>query len=269
MWHSLFRVLLRSVNLSFTYMKTNAILVSLGLFVFVVQNLKIFFKKNEEAERGGLNAVRRAWTGTAGWGVLATALAWLLVVSWYSMKTVYDNHEFLVSENKALRQQLKAVEAPPPNKTQPVSMTGASGNRATGSKGAGVVGGMIQGPGSIAQLGGSGNTATVNNGPPPLKLTPSLRVVASDREGMVKTEITVVPNLAVSAPFSIALDFDNPINSIGWNIQGVGALLGGGNFRLGTHALTTVGTGIGPQHPLIVTVYSNLPVELVKEPNLE
>jgi hypothetical protein len=122
----------------------------------------------------------------------------------------------------------------------------------------------------IAITGGVVANPTVNNFvPPPLELKASLRTVASDKEGLIQTEITIVPTQAVSAPFGIALEFDNPIESIWFIVKDAGATIGGGPYRLGTHALTTVGTGISPSHPLVITVHSVLPVKLLKSPTIE
>jgi hypothetical protein len=73
----------------------------------------------------------------------------------------------------------------------------------------------------------------------------------------------------VTAPFVIALEFDNPISSIGHTVKNVGAQFSGGHFRVGTHALETVSTSIGPSHPLVVVVFSLLPVKLVAAPGIE
>jgi hypothetical protein len=128
----------------------------------------------------------------------------------------------------------------------------------------------INAPGGIAVGGGTVNQPTVNNfGPPPLELKASLQPVDSDKQGLIKTEITIVPNESVSAPFGLALELDNPIVSIWFVVENAGATVGGGPYRLGTHALVTVGTGISPSHALIITVYSALPVKLVKPPSIE
>jgi hypothetical protein len=73
----------------------------------------------------------------------------------------------------------------------------------------------------------------------------------------------------VTAPFNIVLEFDNPISSIGWTVKNVGAQMGGGPFRIGTHAFDTVETSMSRNHPLVVIVYSVLPVKLVKPPKVE
>jgi hypothetical protein len=85
----------------------------------------------------------------------------------------------------------------------------------------------------------------------------------------MKTEITIVPNQMVTAPFTICLDFDNPITDIGNTVKNASAVMGGGPFRRGIHARDTVGTSIGPSHPLIVVVFSLLPVKLVATPHIE
>jgi hypothetical protein len=102
----------------------------------------------------------------------------------------------------------------------------------------------------------------------PLVLTPTLQVVAPDKEGLIKTEITIVPSAAVPAPFNIVLDFDYPVVDIGWTVKNVGAILGGGPFGVGTRAYDTVGTSISPTHPLVVFVHSRVPVKLVGPPTV-
>ena len=132
------------------------------------------------------------------------------------------------------------------------------------------------GPCSNVQVGGSNNQSSTNCGPPPLVLevtsvetTSSKTSSFSDKPGFLKTEITIVPNQPVTAPFTIALDFDNPITEIGNTVKNVGAQLGGGPYRVGVHARDTVGTSIGPGHPLVVVVFSLVPVKLVGVPRVE
>jgi len=88
------------------------------------------------------------------------------------------------------------------------------------------------------------------------------------KEGFVETEITIVPNQEVTAPFTIALEFDNPISDIAHTVKNVGAQMGGGPFTRGIHARETVSTSIGPSHPLVVVVYSLQPVRLVATPTI-
>ena len=85
----------------------------------------------------------------------------------------------------------------------------------------------------------------------------------------MKTEITIIPNQQVTAPFTIALEFDNPITDIGHTVKNVGAQMGGGPFSRGIHARETVSTSIGPSHPLVVVVFSLLPIKLVAPPRVE
>jgi hypothetical protein len=59
----------------------------------------------------------------------------------------------------------------------------------------------------------------------------------------------ITPDQAVNAPFRISLDFDNPVVGISNMVLGVGVVLGGGPYSVGTHASTTVLTGIGPSNP--------------------
>jgi hypothetical protein len=114
-----------------------------------------------------------------------------------------------------------------------------------------------------------GGSNTVNCGPPPLVLIPSLEVVASDKQGLIKTEITIVPNQPIPAPFTIVLDFDNPISIIGSWVKNVASQAIGGAFTTGIHARDSVSTGISQSHPLLVTVYSALPVKLTDAPHIE
>jgi hypothetical protein len=133
---------------------------------------------------------------------------------------------------------------------------------------------------SCAQSQGQqgGITAGVYNGPPPLELKPSLSIIPSNtgkfqfpvEECPVKTQITVVPNQAVPPPIEIALDFDNPVSQISASVEGANAIMLGGPFRLGIHALTTVvSPGFSATHPLIVEVCSSERLKLVAAPHLE
>jgi hypothetical protein len=132
-------------------------------------------------------------------------------------------------------------------------------------------------PGGICAGGDiNGSPTIINPGPPPLILkvtsmesTSSEASSFSDKPGFIKTEMTIVPNQPVIAPFTIALDFDNPITEIGNTVKNVGVVQGGGPYRVGVHARDTVGTSIGPEHPLVVVVYSLLPVKLVGLPRVE
>ena len=135
---------------------------------------------------------------------------------------------------------------------------------------------ITSGPCSVVQVGGSNNQAVGGNcGPPPLVLdvvsvkSGSEGTDFIERPGFVKTEITIVPNQQVTAPFTIALDFNNPIADIGNTVKNVGAQMGGGPFTRGIHARETVSTSIGPSHPLVVVVFSLLPVNLVGLPRIE
>ncbi|HKW65484.1 MAG TPA: hypothetical protein VJN89_23235 [Candidatus Acidoferrum sp.] len=125
-------------------------------------------------------------------------------------------------------------------------------------------------PGGINIGGNNQGTAIVNNiAAPSLQMTASVESVTSDKEGLLKTVVTVVPNVPVSAPTGVALEFDNPIMSISFSVRGAAGVMGGGPYRLGTHALISIGTGFNPQHPLEITVYSEKPVSLLKDPVLE
>jgi hypothetical protein len=123
-------------------------------------------------------------------------------------------------------------------------------------------------PNGIAIGGGTVINPTVNNGPPPLELVSSYQILKSEKQGLVKTMITVVPNKEVSAPFDLVLDFDAPIVSVGFWIAGAGSVSGGGPSASteGSHAVLPIGTGFGPNHALLLTVYSFSQVKLVKTP---
>jgi hypothetical protein len=77
------------------------------------------------------------------------------------------------------------------------------------------------------------------------------------------------PNQHVNAPFRIYMDFDKPVDDLGCFVPNVGANMGGGAFRRGLHAFVTCGTGFGPETPLIVTVISTEPVNLVGTPKIQ
>jgi hypothetical protein len=124
-------------------------------------------------------------------------------------------------------------------------------------------------------VGGNANVEnSCNTGPPPLVLrVVSVKAGTSvmafmPKEGFIQTDITIVPNQEVTAPFTIELDFDNPISDIAHTVKDVGAQMGGGPFRIGIHARETVSTSIGPSHPLIVAVFSLQPVKLVGDPRI-
>ena len=91
----------------------------------------------------------------------------------------------------------------------------------------------------------------------------------ASKEGFHKTEITIIPNQQVIAPFTITLEFDNPVSEIGHTVKNVAVQMSGGVFRVGLHAREAVLTSIGPSHPLVVVVYSLLVVKLVSTPSIE
>jgi len=126
-------------------------------------------------------------------------------------------------------------------------------------------GSITQGPCSNLQVGGANNIQAANCGPAPLILSPSSSTVLSDKEGLVKTVIRVVPNEAVAAPFNVVLKFDNPVKSVGFWVEGAGTVLGGGpaSVTSGNNPVIPVGTGFNPKHGLLLTVYSDLPVRLI------
>jgi hypothetical protein len=136
-----------------------------------------------------------------------------------------------------------------------------------------------QGPCSINQAGGVGNTATANCGPPPLKLEYSLRTLASNEPGRfifdpskcpVRSQMQFIPNQSVPPPIRIALDFDFPITKIASLVEGVAAAMSGGPFTVGIHAVSVPisSPGIGPHNPLIVEVCSSVVVKMTGEPHL-
>jgi hypothetical protein len=134
------------------------------------------------------------------------------------------------------------------------------------------VGNITQGPCSALQIGGSNNQASGGNcGPLPLKLTPSSTVAPSDRSGFVETIITITPNQDVTAPVDLVLDFDKPVDRVGWWIVGAGSVLGGGpsSITSGKHTVQPIGTSFNQQHPLRVTVYSSQPVQLTAPPSIK
>jgi hypothetical protein len=126
-------------------------------------------------------------------------------------------------------------------------------------------GAITQGPCSNLQVGGANNTQGGNCGPPPLVLTPSMSLLRPDKDGQIKTLITVTPNVDVQAPVNVVLEFDNPVTSIGFWVEGAGSVLGGGpaSVQTGTHPVVPVGTGFNPKHALLLTAYSALPLKLM------
>jgi hypothetical protein len=139
------------------------------------------------------------------------------------------------------------------------------------------VGGIKTGDCSNVQIGGSGNSATTNCGPPPLKLEYSFQTLKNGEQGSfnfpsecrVRSHMRIVPNQSVPPPIRVALDFDHPISQIATTIEDVGAIMGGGPYRVGLHAISSpVSPGIGPHNPLIVEVCSEIDVQLAGEPHL-
>jgi hypothetical protein len=86
---------------------------------------------------------------------------------------------------------------------------------------------------------------------------------------LIETEIKIVPNEQVVAPFTIVLNFDNPVVEIGHTVENVAAQMFGGPFTVGIHARESVLTTISPSHPLIVFVYSRSIVNLQGSPTIE
>ena len=128
------------------------------------------------------------------------------------------------------------------------------------------VGPITQGPGSIAQVGGSGNQATVNNfgspPPPPLQWTISVKDVVPPvrSEFKYQKEITVTPNVSWS-PVSIAINCDAEIDLVDFNTRL------GGAFTHVSAGLTKEDHKVGyvyfdspaitPEVPLLIQVYSS------------
>jgi hypothetical protein len=159
----------------------------------------------------------------------------------------------------------EAPKAPiiPPVKTKVTKKTTQTATASVGTIIQASCGGGIVVGGIASQAGGA------NCGPPPLVMTTSKRVVESDKDGLIKTIITVVPSEPVSAPTAVAIQFDNPITSMDFWVEGAASTSGGGPYRNGTHAMISIGTGFNPKHALLLTVYSVLPVTVVKPPTLE
>jgi hypothetical protein len=258
----------------------------IGIFLgFIVTLLIEGFRSKWNSEV--MKAALRSWppyVGAMG-GVL---IAWMFLFAWSIGATVYRDHISLASENVALKgrvcpalnTQLDAdhgkekptVPTPAKDINQRIKQSG-KGNIA--NPGA-IQGPITQGPCGVVQNGGSNNTAAPNCGPPPLVLdvtsveTNSTKTFSyRDKEGLQETEITIAPNQPVTAPFTIVLEFDNPISQIGHTVKNVGAQMGGGPFTVGKHARESVLTSISPSHPLVVVVFSLLPVKLVAPPSIE
>jgi hypothetical protein len=89
--------------------------------------------------------------------------------------------------------------------------------------------------------------------------------VPSDQEGFIKTIIRVVPNVDVATTGSVVMKFDNPVKSVGFWIEGEASVMGGGrSVPSGTDPVVTIASGFNPKHPLLLTVYSALPVKLLE-----
>jgi hypothetical protein len=148
---------------------------------------------------------------------------------------------------------------------------GGKGNTANPGTNTGPVN---QGNCGVVQLGGSNNTASPNCAPPPVTLSyrilpPAQAINFEPTPGLIKTEIEITPDQAVSAPFQISMDFSNPVVGISNMVKGVNVTELGGDQSVGTHAMTTVHTGIGPSNPLVVVVTSHVPVIVISPPQIK
>jgi hypothetical protein len=115
----------------------------------------------------------------------------------------------------------------------------------------------------------SGNPTVINEAPKP-QFTATVNLVESDRAGYLKTEIKIVPNIAIPPPIEMVLDFDNPVAEIGGVPEGAASIMLGGRFRYGTHTLSTIQSpGISPRFPMLLHAYSLKPLTLIKPPYLE
>jgi hypothetical protein len=133
--------------------------------------------------RGGWNmtsfkSALRSWPPYVA-GVVGFLLSWCLLFSWSVCVTIYKDHQDLVAanhrlkeENRILNPSSSGLPAPnasrgapiaPQNHPKPISVPSKpaeSHQSATGQNGA-AVGSITLGSGSIAQVGGTGNTAVI------------------------------------------------------------------------------------------------------------
>jgi hypothetical protein len=234
-------------------------------------------------DRAALFAAAKSWKSYAG-AALALALAWACLFVYSTLSVAYVDHQTLVAaatNNCATKVKDKPQAPPPvdgrshvkpPPKVETHIIQSGVGNTANPGV---ITAPVTQGDCGVVQNGGSNNNASPVCGPPPLLLTIASVNVGTEgtefteKPGFIKTEITIVPNQQVVAPFIIALEFDNPVTEIGHTVRGVAAQMLGGAFRVGTNARETVLTNLSPSHPLVVVVFSRLPVKLMAVPHIE
>jgi hypothetical protein len=225
-----------------------------------------------------------AWEGPSRWHIAWRSLTILVAAGLYAAIIIPQIKKELAREHPSLiAQKPPSPVAPlvpptetnskPPNekpKTEkPHIVKRTPDQKQSGGKDNVQTGPITQGPCSNLQVGGSQNSATTNCGPPPLEMSASSQTVPTDKEGLVKTIITITPNVPVPAPTSVAVEFDNPVSSMGFWVAGAAGVIGGGPYRNGVHGLISIGTGFSAQHPLLLTVYSEKPVRVIQPPKLE
>lgn len=280
MWiHHLVHLLGRAWHSSVNSLGNTTLTVVFAAAVFLaIQILKTIRKRGNVREFW-----RTHWRENIRDGTIVTACAWFILFSYNVGETIYQDHLDLVAANAVLLTKNKQLTTPVTSTSSGneqdslAKKTARKNNSAQNQTGKdnSQTGPIKQGDCGVVQNGGNNNTASPNCGPPPLVLTVASVIsglagtVFTAKPGFVKTEITIIPNQQVTAPFTIVLDFDNPISEIGNTVKNVGAQMGGGPFTVGTHARDSVGTSIGPSHPLVVVVFSLLPVELMSAPRIE
>jgi hypothetical protein len=135
------------------------------------------------------------------------------------------------------------------------------------------VGSITQGSGSIVQVGGTGNTATVNNGPPPVSLRATWGPSPDPQSTCtgLTTNVVITPNQAVSPPVHLAFDVDTPVLVLpDISVEGAGVVMSGGSARIGLHPKVTLVTpGITPEGRAVVRVCTAVPITQVSNPHLE
>jgi hypothetical protein len=280
MWiHHLLHLLGRAWHSSVNSLGNTTLTIVFAAAVFLaIQILKTIRKRGNVREFW-----RTHWKENIRDGAIVTVCAWFILFSCNVGNTIYQDHLDLVVANAALvakNKQLTTSVTPIGPESEQDSLTKKTARKNNSAqtqtgKDNSQTGPIKQGDCGVVQNGGSNNSASPNCGPPPLVLTVasvetgSAGTAFTAKLGFVKTEITIIPNQQVTAPFTIVLDFDSPILEIGNTVKNVGAQMGGGPFTVGTHARDSVGTSIGPSHPLVVVVFSLLPVKLMSAPHIE
>ena len=115
-------------------------------------------------------------------------------------------------------------EAAPPARQdsakRPDKVPQAKPNQSAGGDNSRISGGLTQGPGSIAQIGGTGNNATIiNNGPEPRRLSPVERTSLSMCLAQNPGEVDISAVSGDAEAYNFAKDWAYAFGQAGWAIK--------------------------------------------------